>query len=383
VSGSTTDPVAVPAKARRPLRILLIVVAAMVIALLGAWQGAAFALKRQVLAALGPETVVGRVRIGLGSVLLEDLRVTAPKGWPSEHTLRAQRVSVEPDLRSLFSDKYRVGSIKVEQGYLSLLRTRQGRLRLLPSLLERAREQEPEPDGNAFALRLDMIELKDAQLDFYDASLGRKPVNLRIEALQATFEALELPGLEGRSRLMATGVMRSKPRDGTIRIDGWLELATRESDLTMTLRDIDLKRLEPYLLKASEAGVERGRLDLDLHSKVRKRRLVAPGKLALKDLQLRSGSGVGGTFMGVSRRAVISSLKSGGDRIDLDFTLEGDIDNPQFSLNETLSVRLAVGMAQSLGVGVVDMVKSVGSVTGRGLEAVGNAFGGLFDGDKE
>ncbi|MGH8428981.1 MAG: DUF748 domain-containing protein, partial [Solimonas sp.] len=144
---------------------------------------------------------------------------------------------------------------------------------------------------------------------------------------------------------------------------------------------IDLVQLEPYLLKASEAGVERGRLDLDLHSQVQKRQLKAPGKLVLKDLQLRSGSGVGGSFMGVSRRAVIASLKSGGDRIDLSFMLEGNLDNPKFSLNETLSVRLAVGMAQSLGVGLVDLVKEAGSATGRGLEAVGNAFGGLFGAD--
>jgi len=167
-----------------------------------------------------------------------------------------------------------------------------------------------------------------------------------------------------------------------LKLEGWLEIATRESDLQLTLRDVDMVQLEPYLLKASEAGVERGQLDLDLHSKVKQRQLNAPGRLVLKDLQLRSGSGVGGTFMGVSRRAVIGALKSGGDRIDLSFNLQGNIDNPQFSLNETLSVKLAVGMAESLGVGLVDMAKSVGTATGRGLEAVGDAIGGLFGGEE-
>lgn len=379
VTGSTAD-TSSPARRGRGLLIAAIVV---VVLLLGAWQGAAFALKRQVLAALGPESQVGAVHLGFGSVLVEDLVVQAPKDWPSEHTLRAARLRVEPDLRSLFSNQYRVGRITIEDGYLSLLRTRQGRLRLLPSVLERAQEQDQQSGGD-FALRIDAIELQDAQLDFYDASIRRKPVNLRIEALQATFEALELPGLQGRSQLKAEGLLRGKPRDGQIKLDGWLELATRESDVKLTLRDIDLKALEPYLLKASEAGVERGRLDLDLHSKVKQRQLTAPGRLVLKDLQLRSGGGFGGTFMGVSRRAVIGALKSGGDRIDLSFTLQGNIDNPKFSLNETLSVKLAVGMAESLGVGLVDMVKGVGSATGRGLEAVGDAFGGLFgaDGDK-
>ncbi|HSW15372.1 MAG TPA: DUF748 domain-containing protein [Solimonas sp.] len=377
---SESPNIAAPSAARRRGRGLLIAVIVILILLLPAWQGAAFALKRQVLAALGPEATVGRVHIGLGSVLVEGVSIAAPKGWPSAQTLRAERLRVEPDLRSLFSGQYRVGQITIEQGYLSLLRSREGKLRLLPSLLERAREKD-QASGGGFALRIDAIELKDSEVDFYDGSLGRKPVNLRLEALQARFGPLQLPELQGRSELQVEALVRSKPRDGTIKLEGWLELATQESDVKLTLREIDMKQLEPYLLKASEAGVERGRLDLDLHSKVKQRRLTAPGRLLLRDLKLRSGGGFGGTFMGVSRGAVVGALKSGGDRIDLSFTLEGNIDNPQFSLNETLSVKLAVGMAQSLGVGVADMVKSVGSATGRGLGAVGGAVKDLFGSD--
>ena len=348
--------------------------------LLLAWQSAAWALKRQVLAALGPEATIGGIHLGLGSVVVEDLRLAAPKGWPHEDTLRAKRLSVEAELASLFSDEYHIGRITVEEGYLSMRRTREGKLKLLPTLLGRSKKTEKD-SGGRFALRIDQIELKDSQLDFHDASVNGKPAQLRLEALNATLDELELPALSGRSKLEAEGRVKGRRQDGRLKLAGWLEIATRESDLKLTLRDVDLLPLEPYLLKRAEAGVERGQLDLDLHSQVKKRQLKAPGKLVLKDLKLRSGGGFGGSFMGVSRKAVIASLKSGGDRIDLDFTLEGSLDNPQFSLNETLSMRLAVGMAASLGIGLVDMVKDVGSATGRGLEAVGDAVGGLFGGD--
>lgn len=357
----------------------LIALGIVVLLLFAAWQGAAFALKRQVLAALGPEATIGGVRIGLGSVVVEDLAVAAPKDWPSEQTLRAKRLSVAPDLGALFSGEYHVGNITIEQGYLSMLRTRDGKLKLLPSLLGRAKSEEK--SDSSFALKIDAIELKDSQLDFYDASVRRKPLNVRLESVQAKLEELDIPALQGRSRLEAEGRLKGRGRDGTVKLAGWLELATRESDLRLTLRNVDLVPLEPYLLKASEAGVERGQVDLDIHSQVKQRRLKAPGRLVLKDLKLRSGGGVGGTFMGVSRSAVIASLKSGGDRIDLEFVLEGNLDNPKFSLNETMSVRLAVGMAASLGVGLVDLVKDAGTATGRGLEAVGDAVGNLFGGD--
>ena len=378
-----TEPASPPNEApapRRRLRRVLVALGIVLAVLLLAWQGAAWGLKRQVLAALGPEATLGSIRLGLGRVVVEDLRLAAPKGWPDPDTLRAKRLTVEAELGSLFSDQYRIGRITVEQGYLSMQRTREGKLSLLPTLLGRSRKQQGE-SGGRFRLHIDRVELKEAKVDFHDASLKGRPARLQLEALDATLDELEVPRLTGRSRLEAEGRVKGRSRDGSLKLAGWLEIATRESDLKLTLRGVDLIPLEPYLLKAAESGVERGQVDLDLHSQVKKKQLKAPGRLVLKDLQLRSGGGIGGTFMGVSRKAVIASLKSGGDRIDLDFTLEGNIDNPKFSLNETLSMRLAVGMAASLGIGLVDMVKGVGSATGRGLEAVGDAVGGLFGGD--
>lgn len=365
-----------PAAPRRSGRRALIALGIVALALLLAWQGVAWGLKRQVLSALGPEATVGSIRLGLGRVVIEDLRLAAPKGWPFEDTLRARRLSVEAELSSLFSDEYRVGRVTVEEGYLSMQRTREGKLKLLPTLLGRSQKKEGESRGR-FRLHIDQVALKDSVLDFHDASPKDGPARVRLEALDATLDELQVPQLTGRSQLQAESRVKG---GGTVELDGWLEIATRESDLKLTLRDVDLVPLEPYLLRAAEAGVERGQVDLDLHSQVQQRQLKAPGKLVLKNLKLRSGGGLGGTFMGMSRSAVVSSLKSGGDRIDLDFVLEGDLNSPRFSLNETLSMRLAVGAAASLGIGVVDMVKDLGSATGRGLEAVGDAVGGLFGG---
>src|SRR5690606_11440553 len=68
------------------------------------------------------------------------------------------------------------------------------------------------------------------------------------------------------------------------------------------------------------------------------------------------------------------------DSITLDFVLEGDLGDTHFSLNETLAVRVAVGAAQALGVGLVDIVKGVGSFGGSAVEAAGGAIGKLFGG---
>jgi hypothetical protein len=50
----------------------------------------------------------------------------APKGWPSDSTLRARRIVVVPDLRELLSDQVRINHIAVEGAYLSALRPKEG-----------------------------------------------------------------------------------------------------------------------------------------------------------------------------------------------------------------------------------------------------------------
>src|SRR6185436_4902693 len=117
-----------------------------------------------------------------------------------------------------------------------------------------------------------------------------------------------------------------------------------------TLRGVDLLALQPYFIKAPETAVRRGALDLDLQSDVSKGRLMAPGKLTISGLELAPAKSAVGTFMGVPREAVLASLKNKDDRIVANFVLEGDIDNPQFSLNETLTTRLAASLAETLGV---------------------------------
>lgn len=366
----------------RGLGIFAGVLMGLALLLLAGWHWTLRTLEQQVLAALGPESTLSSIDIRWpGIVVVSGLRIAAPAGWPEADTLRAERIEIVPDLRSFATERVLVRRVSVSGAYLSVLRNRQGSLVLLPTLIQRA-GRSATTAHQAKGLSLGLIEIDQARLDFLDQSLPKKTVHLQIEPVHASMRDLRLPELSGQSALEITGTVQGAQRDGSLDIRGWLEVGTRESDLQIRLDNVDLVSLEPYLIKASESGVRRGGLSLDLHSQVRSKQLKAPGTLVLSDLQLKSSGEVSGTFMGMPRQAVIGALKSGGDQISLSFTLEGDLDNPQFSLNETLSVRVAVGVAQSLGVGLVDIVRDVGTLGGRAIEATGNAIGKLFTGEE-
>ena len=333
------------------------------------WRLAVRELHDQLQTALGPRSEVGEVVVGWQAVEVRHLRIRAarqgPTAWPAEDELRAERVVVVPDLRSLLSGTVRIRRVEIEDGYVSLLRTRDGRLKVLPALLDTGRAA-GEEQGQAVAVHLGEVRLVRGALEFFDASVRRPALKLRLEQLDASVGPLDLPRLDSTTSLRLDGVLKGVQRDGRVHLSGEAVFAAREVRLHTDLRGVDLVALQPYLLKVAEAGVKRGSLDLRMDATVRQERLNAPGHVTLTGLELNASGGVLGTFAGVPRQAVMAAMSKNG-RIDLDFTLEGRLDDPNFSLNENVATKIASGLAESLGV-------SVGGV----LQGVGDVIKGLF-----
>ena len=309
--------------------------------------------------ALGPRASVGSLNVGWSGVVITDLRVRAERPqWPADDELRASRVRVVPELLSVFSDAWRIRRVEVDGAYLSVLRRRDGVLQVVPGLVQGAPSRGAAPPPR---VTLGRVDLNGATVEFFDASVRRPAHRMRFEQLDARIDDLALPALDRPVGLMLDAVFKGPKHDGRISLRGNVTPSTRDADLTARLDGVDLIALEPYLLKVNEAGVKRGTLDLRLEAKVVNQHLRAPGVLVLKDLELNSSGGMFGTFAGVPRQAVLASLSREG-RIELAFTLEGRLDDPKFSLNEALAMRIAAGMAESLGVSLGGVVEGVGGV---------------------
>lgn len=360
-------------KLKRWAIILAIVLAVLGVAATVGLHFATRALKSQVEQALGPESEVGEIVAGWSAIEVRRVRIRAPKGWPTADTLRAQRIVITPDLLGLVSGKIRVNRIEIDQAYISVLRARDGRLRLLPSLLEKPKQAGS--TSTAPAVSIDAIELTNGVLEYFDATVRQPAHKIRLEQLHAKVGNLEVPSLSGRTHIDLDGKIKGVHRNGTMVIAGWTELADKNSELSTRLRGVDLIALQPYLIKAAETGVRRGTMDLDIKSKVRKNQLNAPGTITLSGLELApSGSG-SGTFMGVPRQAVVTSLKDRDGKIVVQFVLEGNLSDPKFSLNESFAKRMGTSVAALLGISIEGLARGVGG-TAEGLGGViKNLFG--------
>lgn len=360
-------------------RWVLIVLAAVVVGGIVSFRIAIGVLKGKVEDALGQDSAVEDIRVTWSGVVVEGLRIKGARGWPAADCLRAQRILIVPDLRSLFSDQFRVSSIAIDQPYVSALRARDGQLQVVPGLIARSSAKKP-ARGSATApaaVIIGRFVLRDGVVEFFDATVQQPPLRIQLEQIQITVSDVAVPALTGKTKFELSGVIKSAQRDGKVNIAGWVDIAGEESSVKSTLRSVDLVALQPYLIKTSETGVRKGTLDLDLQADVRKKQLNAPGRITLSNLELAPAAGAWNTFMGMPRSAVIGFLKNQDGRIALNFTLEGDIGNPQFSLNEALATRIASSMAETLGVSIMGVAKSAGTLGQRGVEAAGDAAKGV------
>ena len=360
-------------------RLLLIVggtLAVIALLIVVGLQLGARALQGKVIAALGPRAEVGSTSIGWTGVVLTGVRVRSDRAhWPADDELRAERIVVVPDLRGLIGVEIRIARIRVEGGYLSVFRTRAGKVKLLPALLERnAADRTP---AALPAVTIGKIELHAAAIDFFDASVRQPAVLQRLEHIEASLTDLRLPALSGRSTLKVEGVHKGVAKNGTVSLAGTVEFSNLDSKIALRLRGVDLLAFQPYLIKAIETGVRHGAIDLDLDATVRKRRLNAPGTLVIDGLDLAPSEGHGG-FAGLSRQALVAFMKDRKENITVHFTLDGNLDDPNYSLNENFATRVASALGEIVGVSVEGVVRGVGEVAGEAAKGVGTAVKQLF-----
>ncbi|HTR11595.1 MAG TPA: DUF748 domain-containing protein [Paraburkholderia sp.] len=367
-----------------PLRNRVLLTSAIVVALLViAALGTLYALQREAKAyverALAPIGTAARVEVAfdLTSVKLVDVRLKPPPDWPSADTLRAARITITPDLRALLARRVHIRDITVSDFTMTVLRRASGSIDILPGLRDQV-TQASAPASSASGAQgenalsgekvIDHVGLENGTFEFYDRSVSEPPWRVTVNRAQASVDQIHLPALEEPTRVSLTGNVVGPAHTGRVSFDGWVQIASKDSQMHTTLRGVDVRTIDPYLLKkaGAQANVTGGTLDLDLTSTVRGYHLHAPGTVTLHDLQLAQSGNALDTFLSIPTRAAVAALKSHKGNITLHFVLEGNLRDPKFKLNESLMTELRAGFAQALGVSAQGVAQGAGE-TAKGI----------------
>jgi len=284
--------------------------------------------------------------------------------------LTVHRIVVTPSLRSLPTGRIRLSSVELERPEVVIAIRPNGSLELPLTLPAPAQGT---PGGCRVAqVAISEVLVHDGRMELIDRTVRGPPVRLPLEQVQAKVQQLAVPLAPGKSPLEFEGVLKGKKVDGRVRLSGWVDPTTQDASVKATLRSIDLVLLAPYLLTVQEAKVDRGRLDMDLDFQVRQRKVNAPGKATLADLELKSSPGIANAFLGLPRQGILNMLKTREGKIEIAFRVEGDLSDPHFKLQQSFASAMASGLAEQLGVSVKGVASGVVTLGRKGAEGVGD-----------
>ncbi|MUT71552.1 DUF748 domain-containing protein [Stutzerimonas frequens] len=191
-----------------------------------------------------------------------------------------------------------------------------------------AQEASEEQASEPLAIRIGGIAIADGSANFADFSL-RPPFVTAIQSLNGDIGTLDNREQKPASVNIAGKVDQYAP----VSIKGSLTPfdPLQSLDIATSFRQVELTTLTPYAGKFAGYRIRKGRLNLDLHYRIQNGQLNADNKVVLEQLQL--GEQVDSPdAVDLPVRLAVALLKDSNGTISIELPVQGDLNNPQFSV---------------------------------------------------
>jgi hypothetical protein len=302
---------------------------------------------------LGPGMVIGDVKVRITYLAVKGVQYEDPK--LHRKMLQIDEIRIYPSLFSSLLGTLRIREWTMLRPAFTLVRSRDGvwvgpwiLLERMGKKREEKRDQTPdEKEGEAkpFQIKVDRFRIRDGRVDIEDRKVSGPPALIQLREVNFDLEKIEFPLTSDRSPLDFQGKLKGPKKDGVIASKGWIDLKTTDMDASLNLRETELKIFEPYYRKNVTAEIESGTMNMEAKIVIKEGMIDAPGELDLVDLRMKED----GTFFYIPARTMVSLLKNRKNQIHVRFHVKGRMDDPQFNLREDFLTRVALSMAETLG----------------------------------
>ena len=323
-------------------------------------------IKHQLQQFLGNGFSVEDISFRWGEVRATDIRLLRPD---SKEVLTTKNLGVRANIIGLLKKENIISAVHLDAPYLLLEVDKKGKIvPIMP-----ARDQAPvktqsrkKPQGRDIEpFLIKQFWMQEGSLDYLDRKVSPSPALIRMREIKAELKNFSVPPDSRVSDYEIDAVIPGKAAKGKLTSQGSINLKTKDTKSKLSIRDLDITQLRPYYEKKGDVEVTQGLLSLDAGIKVRDRRIQSEGTITIKDLEFKTS---GGSFLGMPLLGVTKMLKDNRNQITLDFTLEGDLDNPKFNITQSLVQKLSLSLAKSLGMPIESMGRSVFDLGGSALK---------------
>ena len=332
---------------------------------------------------LGKAFSIERVDLAWGHVEAVGIKL---KNTAGKEVVKVDSLSVSADFMGLLRKEYVVSSITLKNPYIFVEVDKKGDI-INPVLPvepkpKKAKKQD-EQEKPVTPVTAKKIEITGGAIDYLDRETPVTPVLTKIRNISLAAKDIRTPLANTFSPYVLSANIPGRMSTAIVKSNGKINLKSKDTDCKTQIRALDLTDLQPYFQKENPATIRKGFLDLDVDVRVASKKIHAPGNAVLKDLEFQSGRGAGNQFMGVPLFLVIEYLKTSKNEIPVAFVVEGDLDNPKFSLQEEFVAAMTIALAGKLGFSIEELGKSLLGSGLKGSGNVGSSVKGIEEGLKK
>jgi hypothetical protein len=286
-----------------------------------------------------------------------------------------EEIRIYPDLFSFMKGTLGVRECMILQPSFFFYRSREGSFTgpwITPEKKknEKGISDDQEEEGREpIHIKIDKFRIQKGSVDFEDRKMGEPPAQIQLRELDMELKNIQYPFISTHSPFELKWKIKGREKDGNIYTQGWLDLKTIDMETSFQVEGIEIKIFEPYYRKRVSAEIDSGSINMEAKIALENRVIDAPGRLELADLHLKEG----GTVFWIPAKMIVSFLKNNENRILIKFQVKGNLNDPQFNLQETLLTRIAVSLAEALGI----PIKVVGETL---IKGTGKGAAGLIEG---
>jgi hypothetical protein len=302
---------------------------------------------------MGPGFTLAEMRFKATCLSLRGIQYEDPH--LKERFLRIEEMKIYPSLLSLLKKSLHIKEFAILQPSFFFYRSREGRIvgpwvklekeKERKETFEEAEKKKEEP----IQIQIGRIRIEKGSIDFEDRKVGEPPAQIKLRDIDFEIGDIEYPIPSHQSPFRLKAKMDGRRQDASIDIKGWINTKTMDMETSLKIGNIDVKAFEPYYRKKVTAEIESGTMDMDSKIAVKGKRIDAPGEFDLINLHVKKG---GGMVFWIPAETWVSSLEKKGHRIKVQFHVRGDMENPQFNLQETFLTQVAISLAQALGMSI-------------------------------
>ena len=288
---------------------------------------------------MGPGFSIEKIRLKLSSISGSNATLVDPQS--NEKLLHIGEMRLYPVLSSLFKKTVMITKIEINKPEIYIYKTPKGKV-VGPWMPEGGmKKEEKAPPKKTIAIN--GIQINNGTLNFSDNAIQNPPSQVSFSNISSHINNLQIPSVSDKSTIDLKGVISG---GGEISLGGWVDMKLRNTDVSINIKDADIKTFDPYITSTTPVIVNSGKAYLTSKIVVQDNKLSMPGTLEILNLQTRADPNRKSEILNTKMDSLLNQDR---DKITVEFRVNGDLNNPDFDFTKALTLALNQSIGDTLG----------------------------------